>query len=56
MTAGNTTSIKVTLPSDKEIVLTREFQRPAEPGLRGLRQARAFETVVGPDRLHADRM
>ena len=28
MTAGNTTSIKVTLPSDKEIVLTREFNAP----------------------------
>ena len=28
MTAGNTTSIKVTLPSEKEIVLTREFNAP----------------------------
>jgi uncharacterized protein YndB with AHSA1/START domain len=56
MTAGNTTSIKVTLPSDKEIVLTREFNAP---------RSLVFEAFVKPEhlrlwwgrcRLHADRM
>ena len=42
MTAGNTTSIKVTLPSEKEIVLTREFNAP---------RSLVFEAFVKPEHL-----
>ncbi len=42
MTAGNTTTMKVTLPSDKEIVLTREFDAP---------RSLVFEAFVKPEHL-----
>ena len=42
MTAGNTTTIKVTLPSEKEIVLTREFDAP---------RSLVFEAFVKPEHL-----
>ena len=42
MTAGKTTSIKVTLPSEKEIVLTRDFDAP---------RSLVFEAFVKPEHL-----
>jgi len=42
MTAGKTTSIKMTLPSEKEIVLTREFDAP---------RSLVFEAFVKPEHL-----
>jgi uncharacterized protein YndB with AHSA1/START domain len=42
MTAAKTTSIKVTLPSEKEIVLTREFDAP---------RSLVFEAFVKPEHL-----
>ena len=46
--AANSDTFKVTTPSDQEIRMTRLFDAPRQPRVRGDDEARTREAVVGP--------